>query len=128
MNTSRATANYYSAIGLFQGACANCHYGGSASRCSFRQGISSLSIPSKTMSNLVPSIQISKTRKHLIAENVPAPVIPGMAAANYTGGSLLHSNFQLEVVALDRDESHQLPLLSMASARRLFLGKHMPCL
>jgi hypothetical protein len=47
------------------------------------------------MSNLVPSIQISKTRKHLIAENVPAPVIPGMAAANYTGGSLLHSNFQL---------------------------------
>ncbi|RFU24481.1 hypothetical protein B7463_g11856, partial [Scytalidium lignicola] len=57
--------------GLFGSSCCNCHYNSSGARCSIRQ--------------LHTNVQAAQT-----AQNVPAPVIPGMAPANNYGGSLAH--------------------------------------
>ncbi|KAE9372293.1 hypothetical protein N431DRAFT_536050 [Stipitochalara longipes BDJ] len=62
--------------GMFKGACGNCQYGGNASRCSFY----------RDYQNAVAC---------LIAKEVKAPIIPGMAPANYTGGSIANGGFTL---------------------------------
>jgi len=61
---------------MFRGACANCHYGGSSSRCSFVR-------------------DIENAEAVLTAREVEAPIISGMAPANYTGGSIAKGGFTL---------------------------------